>query len=185
MAVWAESTGVSTGLEQVEFQGGEGMKSKLMLSLLVLAWGNAAAEPVKMQRPVPLMEDNDISTAIKQECEIGERLAQFVQKYSKQPIEFSDAAPALDNGRVLQLEIVDAVAMGNAWLGHQKYTKVRGTLYQDGVKLASFKGRRNSMGGAFAGFKGSCSVLDRTIKGLGEDVAGWLENPADGVNLGD
>ncbi|WP_305806356.1 hypothetical protein [Stenotrophomonas sp. YIM B06876] len=161
------------------------MNNQVMLSLLLLVGGSAAAAPVKMQRPVPLMEDNDISTAIKQECGIGERLAHFVQKYSVQPIEFSDDAPALESGRVLQMEIVDAVAMGNAWLGHQKYAKVRGTLYQDGVKVASFKGRRNSMGGAFAGFKGSCSVLDRTIKALGEDVAGWLENPADGVNLGD
>ncbi len=161
------------------------MKKQLMVVLLAAVCGSVAAEPVKMQRPVPLSEDNDISTAIKQECEIGERLADFVHKYSAQPIEFSTEEPALDSGRVLRMEIVDAVAMGNAWLGHQKYSKLRGTLYQDGTKVASFKARRNSMGGAFAGFKGSCSVLDRTIKALGEDVAGWLENPADGVNLGD
>lgn len=161
------------------------MKKQLMVVLLAAACGSVAAEPVKMQRPVPLIEDNDISTAIKEECAIGERLADFVQKYSSQPIEFSTEEPALDSGRVLRMEIVDAVAMGNAWLGHQKYSKLRGTLYQDGTKVASFKARRNSMGGAFAGFKGSCSVLDRTIKALGEDVAGWLENPTDGVNLGD
>jgi hypothetical protein len=80
---------------------------------------------------------------------------------------------------------VDAVSMGNAFLGHQKFTKVRGTLLQDGTKVASFKARRNSMGGAFAGFKGSCSVLGRTVEAMGEDIATWLTDPRDGASLGD
>lgn len=86
---------------------------------------------------------------------------------------------------MLQVEIVDAVSMGNAFIGHQKYARIEGTLYEDGRKVASFKGRRNSMGGAFAGYKGSCSVLGRTMKALGKDVADWLKNPTDGARLGD
>jgi hypothetical protein len=41
------------------------------------------------------------------------------------------------------------------------------------------------MGGAFAGFKGSCSVLGRTVEALGEDIGGWLAAPRDGASLGD
>ena len=33
---------------------------------------------------------------------------------------------------------------------------------------------RNSMGGMFGGFKGSCSVLNRTAKVLGADLAKWI-----------
>jgi hypothetical protein len=36
---------------------------------------------------------------------------------------------------------------------------VKGKLYQGGQLLGSFKARRNSMGGAFGEFRGSCSVL--------------------------
>lgn len=147
---------------------------------------NAMAQSVQMQATVPFAQDNDISDAIKNECELPQRLANYIKTSSSVPVEL--VAGPLDTGaagRVLQLEIADAVSMGNAWLGHQKYAKVRGTLYQNGAKVASFKGRRNSMGGAFAGYKGSCSVLDRTIEALGEDIGLWLASPIDGANLGD
>jgi hypothetical protein len=62
---------------------------------------------------------------------------------------------------------------------------VRGKLYQDGKEIGAFTGRRNSMGGAFGGFKGSCSVLGRTVKALGKDIAQWLVQPAKGSQLGD
>jgi hypothetical protein len=62
---------------------------------------------------------------------------------------------------------------------------VSGTLYENGQKIASFKARRKSMGGAFAGYKGSCSVLGRTIDTMAEDIAGWLKAPVDGAKMGD
>jgi hypothetical protein len=155
----------------------------LAVALLLACGGAAAGTGIQLQSPVPFAEDNDISDAIKSECSIGKQLAEYVKQYSKVPVELT--AQTATDGRVLQLEIVDAVSMGNAFLGHQKFTKVRGTLFQDGQKVASFKGRRNSMGGAFAGFKGSCSVLGRTVEVLGEDIGAWLAAPVDGANLGD
>ncbi len=41
------------------------------------------------------------------------------------------------------------------------------------------------MGGLFAGFKGSCSVLGRTVKAIGKDIAEWLVNPVLDADLGD
>ncbi|GAB2627360.1 hypothetical protein [Novilysobacter erysipheiresistens] len=153
--------------------------------IAVLASGTAAASGIQLQKPVPYAADNDISDAIKDECKINEQLADFVKQYSSEPVELVSGPVDTGSGRVLQLEIVDAVSMGNAWLGHQKFTKVSGTLFEDGAEVASFRGRRNSMGGAFAGFKGSCSVLGRTVEVLGEDIAGWLAAPEDGATLGD
>lgn len=150
--------------------------------LALLASSTAFAEGVQMQKPVPYAADNDISDSIKTECKLGDEIADSIKEHSTVPISFGDAA---GSGRVLQLEIIDAVSMGNAWLGHQKFAKVRGTLLDDGVKVASFKARRNSMGGAFGGFKGSCSVLGRTAVVLGEDIAMWLAAPKDGATLGD
>lgn len=151
--------------------------------LVVCGSATAGSTGIQLQAPVPYVADNDISDAIKTECQINQQLADYVKEYSKVPVELTAQAPT--DGRVLQLEIVDAVSMGNAWMGHQKFTKVRGTLLENGQKVASFKGRRNSMGGAFPGFKGSCSVLGRTVRALGEDIAAWLNEPVDGANLGD
>ena len=159
--------------------------NKMMALALVLASGSVLAGPLQLQRPVQLAEDNDISQAVKQECALGEQLADFIKEYAKEPVEFTEGEPDISSGRVLKLEIVDAVSMGNAFMGHQKSTRVRGALYQDGEKVASFKARRNSMGGAFAGFKGACSVLGRTVKVIGQDIGQWLQAPVDGVNLGD
>lgn len=158
---------------------------KTMILALLLASGSALANPVQLQRPVPYAEENDVSNAVKQECALGEHLADFIKEYAQGPIEFTSGEPDVASGRVLKVEIVDAISMGNAFMGHQKSTRVRGALYQDGEKVASFRARRNSMGGAFAGFKGSCSVLGRTIKVIGRDIGQWLNAPVDGANLGD
>lgn len=146
--------------------------------------GAAAAQNVTIQKPVPYSEDNDIADNIKTECRIGEQLSDFLKESAGVPVSFASGALDTSKGRVLQLEVTDAVSMGNAWMGHQKYTKVRGSLYENGKKVASFKARRNSMGGAFAGYKGSCSVLGRTVKAIAQDIGGWLKAPRDGANLG-
>jgi hypothetical protein len=49
------------------------------------------------------------------------------------------------------------------------------------ASAGSFRGER----GAFAGFKGSCSVLGHTVKALGSDIADWLVKPSEDADLGD
>jgi hypothetical protein len=80
-------------------------------------------------------------------------------------------------GRLLHMEITNAVSMGNPSLGHQKQVSVKGRLFDDGIEIGSFSGMRSSMGGAFAGFKGSCSVLGRCLKALAGDITRRLKNP--------
>lgn len=159
------------------------------LCVAVLSPMAASAQALQLQRPVPYAADNDIADNIKAECKIDEQLADFVKQSVADAgggeVQFSSGPVDTGKGRALQLEILDAVSMGNAWMGHQKYTKVKGTLYEGGRKVAAFKARRNSMGGAFAGYKGSCSVLGRTVEALGQDIATWLKSPTDGANLGD
>ena len=157
----------------------------LALTMMAMGVPAFAQSAIKVQETVPFSEDNDISDNIKTECRLGKELAGFVKQYANVPVELVDGPLQTDSGHVLQLTITDAVSVGNAWMGHQKFTKIKGTLFENGKKVASFKARRNSMGGAFAGFKGSCAVLSRTVEALGEDVGGWLKNPRDGATIGD
>jgi hypothetical protein len=158
------------------------LRASLSLALLVTA--PAFAQEVKLVSKVPFGEDNEIADTVKAECPLGTQLADSIRRHAPSVV-LVDEAPDTAKGRVLQLEIVDSVNMGNAFLGRQTFTKIKGSLWQDGAKVAGFKARRNSMGGAFAAFKGACSVLGRTVDKLGEDVGGWLANPRDGVSLGD
>jgi hypothetical protein len=164
------------------------MKHYILALVLIAIPLAAGAQSVQLQRPVPYSEDGDIADNIKQECRINEQLADFVQQSAKAQgveVQFTPGPADKTAGRVLDLRITNAISMGNAWLGHQKATSVTGTLYENGVRIAGFKARRHSMGGAFAGYKGSCSVLGRTVQAIGEDIGGWLKSPVDGASLGD
>lgn len=148
----------------------------------------AAVEPVKVPSSVPYADAGEIAGNIKRECKINDQLSDYIVEYAKEKHIATQTVATTDAtmpGRVLVVEISDAVSRGNAFIGHRKETRVRGALYQDGARIGSFRGERDSMGGAFAGFKGSCSVLGRTVKALGSDIAEWLVKPSEGADLGD
>lgn len=143
---------------------------------------------VKMHSIVPFAKDNMIASNILNECKIGEQLSEFVATFSKDKNVEVQRVPnvsSTDAGQVLMIEITNAVSEGNAFIGHRKFTQIKGSLFRDGAEVSSFVGARNSMGGAFAGFKGSCSVLGRTVEALGGDIARWLTNPVKNGRLGD
>lgn len=148
----------------------------------------APAQEVLVQRPVPYSEDADIASNIRNECKLQEQLPDYIRQFAAPKgieVRFADEIDTAAPGRVLQVEIRDALSMGNAWTGHRKSTSVRGRLFEDGELIGSFRGRRDSMGGAFAGYKGSCSVLGRTVKTLGQDIAAFLAAPTMDAELGD
>lgn len=157
----------------------------IVLSLFSVA---AAAMEVVVPRPVPLAADNEIAGNIKRECNLGDKLSHYIAEFGRaagHEVKFAatDATPG--KGRFLAVEIRDAVSTGNAFIGHRKSATVRGKLYEDGKVVGSFRGRRDSMGGAFGGYKGSCSVLGRTVKALGKDIAQWMSAPSMDAELGD
>ena len=150
--------------------------------------GGAWADGIRVQSPVPYSESSMVARNIKAECPIGQQLADFLKQFSDEAgiqIVLDPAAPDTTQGSVLSMEIVDAQSTGNAWTGHLKSAAVRGTLFDDGVQVATFAARRISRGGFGAGFKGSCSVLGRTVRAIGKDVSIWLKQPVDGAQLGD
>lgn len=144
---------------------------------------------ISLVQSAPYSEDSDIRKKITSECTtLGSKLSKFTQSYAKKQgvsVELSDSAATADSGRVLQLEITDAVSSGNAFIGHRKFVAIKGSLWENGEKVASFDGQRGSGGGVLAGYKSSCTVLGRCVKALGKDVASWLANPEDGAELGD
>lgn len=149
----------------------------------------AQAYEVSVPRPVPLAEDNEIAGNIKRECALDDKLAHYIAEFGRaagHDVRFvASDAKQTGRGRFLAVELRDAVSSGNAFVGHRKSASVRGKLYEDGELIGSFRGRRDSMGGAFGGYKGSCSVLGRTVKALGKDIVDWMASPSMDADLGD
>jgi hypothetical protein len=165
------------------------MRTVAFLLALGLIGANAqAADSVTVQRETPFAADALVAGKVKRECTINAELASLLAESAKDmriDVQLVDEADETTAGRVLVMEIVDADSAGNAFLGHHKSMTVRGKLFEDGKQIANFTARRNSMGGAFGGFKGSCTVLDRTAKALGRDIAEWLAHPAEDALLGE
>lgn len=143
---------------------------------------------VKIKSSTPFSEDAFIKASIKEECDIQKQLADYTKKYSNDnsvAIQIDDNANKDNSEYFLDLKIIDAISEGNAFLGHNKRTRIAGDLYKNGNKIATFKGQRHSRGGFGAGFKGSCTVLERTVQALGEDVSEWIRYPKNGSMLGE
>lgn len=177
------------------------MKNIVISALLVVFMiGCGASEPkkatmkvnaktaIKVQKIIPFQKGVPIKAAIKNECKLQGQLSDFITAYA-----VGDGIGVIQKKRVskrskgknLVVTITNAVSSGNAFIGHRKYTSIKGTLYNNGKKKGSFTAARLSGGGAFGGFKGSCDVLGRTVKILGSDVSKWLKKPVNGAHLGD
>ena len=159
----------------------------MVTGLLLAAAAGAWAGEFKVQRAAPYAADAIIAGNIKRECTIDSQLVDALRRSAAESGNDVQLVESLDttSGQALKLEIHDAQSAGNAWMGHHKSVTVKGWLYRDGQEVAKFVARRISRGGVGAGFKGSCSVLERTVNAIGKDIAGWLVNPADGAQLGD
>lgn len=147
-----------------------------------------SAQTVKVQSFIPYKKEAVIAANIKTECALNSQLSEYIQAYGNEYNVAVIRSPRLEKesqGKVLLLEIVDAVSQGHAFVGHRKFVKIAGTLYDNGKKVASYTATRFSGGGFWGAYKGSCSVLSRTVKTLGKDTALWLSNPVDGAHLGD
>jgi len=150
----------------------------VVVSSALLVAATASADAVKIPRDVPYAADARIAENIKRECtDLGDKLAEFLAQYAGEHDVETVAVDHVDphaRGRVLVVEITDAVSGGNAFIGHRKSMSARAELFVDGVSKGDVNFTRDSMGGAAAAFKGSCSVLGRCTKALGRDLAEWL-----------
>ena len=158
----------------------------IAIAIGLLAAGAQAGE-FTAQAQVPYTQDSIVAGKIKRECPIDAQLPAALKRFAAASGNQVELVGTLDtaSGQALKMEIFDAESAGNAWMGHRKSVTVKGWLFRDGQQVASFVARRNSGGGAFAGFKGSCDVLERSVNAIGRDIAGWLQAPADGSQLGD
>jgi len=141
----------------------------------------AAEGTIGIPQVVPIAENVDVSQAVRNECQLGEKVSTFLVQFASNVAVSGD--PKV--GRYLRMEITEVVATGGgAWSG-PKWMTVKGTLLEDDKAIASFRAKRFSTGGAFGGFKGTCAIIGRCTKAIAEDIAEWLKNPVDGAELGD
>jgi chorismate synthase len=154
--------------------------SLAMLLALESSIASAGSEvAIQIPRNVPYASEATVAENVRNECtDLGTRLAtslqQFAAKHGVATVVVDEIDPKA-SGAVFQVEIVNVFSAGNAFIGHRKSMEARGELFVNGVSRGQVDFTRNSGGGFGAGFKGSCSVLARCSKTLGNDFAKWLK----------
>ena len=143
--------------------------------------GLYSGEMVTIAAEVPL-HPITVAPAAFSECPTGAQIASFLQQGSRHV----QVGTVPSEGHYIDMAITEVhLPGGGAWSG-PKWLEVTGTLHEgDGDVVASFRAKRFSTGGAFAGFKGNCSIIGRCARAIAKDIAGWLRNPVDGAELGD
>jgi hypothetical protein len=146
-----------------------------------------AADKLYVQSPANYASGTDVNPKIKAECALESKVATHVIEQAGGNFEVV-ASPSLSDAgaaKALTLTITDVMGVGGgAWSGAKGIT-IKGTLKQGGKVIGTFEARRNSGGGAFGGYKGTCSILGRCAKALGKDVSDWLAQPSMNAKLGE
>ena len=160
----------------------------MRIAALVLTWlavtaAAQAKETVTVGKFTPFAENSGVSSNVKSECKMEERLPDYLRSYAKKHTTVVLTTEPLESvdGKVLYLEFVDVFALGGGAYSGSKSTMVRGELKEGGEVIASVTARRRSM--AAWGF-GTCSLMKKITKSLGKDIAGWLENPTMDARIG-
>lgn len=154
--------------------------------IFCVAAAPATAETYTLSSAVPFAEGSGASDEVESECKLESKLPGFIKSAAKRGITVVLTDESLDDveGKVLFIEISNVLGTGGgAWSG-PKTVSAKGELREAGEVIGSFTATRYSTGGAFGGFKGTCSILGRCVKSMGKDIANWLKNPTMDAGLG-
>ena len=144
----------------------------------------AQADTVTISQNTPFADDSNVSDNVKRECKIQERLPKYIKSYAKKHTEVVLTTEPLESlqGKVLHLEFEHVFAPGGGGYSGAKSVAVVGELKEDGEVIASLTADRAAL---FGMVPGTCSMLKRVAKKLGQDIGKWLEAPEMDAMLGD
>tara|TARA_R110002111_G_scaffold162922_3_gene229258 strand:- start:62 stop:565 length:504 start_codon:yes stop_codon:yes gene_type:complete len=149
--------------------------------------GHVLAGSVVIDDKVSFAKDANIKSAVKNECKLEDKFANFLEQYiSDAGITVvrasSDGAKSVN--KRLHVEIDRVMGAGGGWTGGKMVHAV-GKLTENGKIIGSFSVQRSSSGGMFGAFKGTCSLLGRDVKSMARDVSEWITSPTKDARLGE
>ena len=154
----------------------------------LLFCGYVFAESVVIDDKVSFAEGADIKSAVKNECNLENKFADFLEQYISDAgitVVKSSSDDAKSINKRLHLEIDRVLgAGGGGWTGGKMVHAV-GKLTENGKTIGTFSVQRSSSGGMFGAFKGTCSLLGRDVKSMARDVSEWIIAPTKDARLGE
>ena len=150
-------------------------------ALITLPASVMATDPLYLAPKLEVAKDSGISAEMLADCPLQQDFAEVLQRaLSKQGGTLANGNVPTAKGRSLKVELVDFAMDGNGFIGRRQYYKLRGTLYQDGKKVASFTDRAQFQGGGFAT---ACHEVRMSLRAEAYYIGKWVKNPVDGQEI--
>lgn len=164
------------------------VRRMLVVPVLCVPFAGFAAGTLNLQDLAPYEKGLPVPDAVRAECQLELKVVELLQSAAARNFDkvvmVRDGSKG-DAGQSLAMKITGITGTaGGAWSG-AKFLTVDGTLRENGKVIGTFRATRLSGGGAFGGYKGTCSILGRCAKALSDDVAKWLTAPTMNAKLGD
>jgi hypothetical protein len=156
----------------------------MIMSLAFLLVPLAQADTVTISQSTPFAENSGASENVKKECGMESRLPKYLKDYAKKHTDVVFTTEPLESaeGKVLYLEFEHVFAPGGGGYSGVKSVSVVGELRENGEVIASLTADRAAL---FGMTPGTCSMLKRAVKKLGQDIGNWLKEPTMDAMLGD
>lgn len=127
-----------------------------------------------------------VNGKVRLECKLIEKTKKYLVAYGKKHFEpVTTESKAVAGAYNISAVIVGTVGAPGGALSGRKGATIKGTVTKNGKKVGSFEAFRSSGGGFGFGYKGTCSLLGKSVKRLGRDIAEWARSPAPGAKLGE
>ncbi|KVL83949.1 hypothetical protein [Burkholderia stagnalis] len=155
------------------------MKRLLLLGLTLSASSAFAANPVLLETPVTYAPDASVIKQVRDECHIEDLLTHRVGDVLRRNNRKGNGLLASEaDATTLRLQIMNVFGVGGgAWSGPKALT-VSADLLEGGKVVRHTTVKRWSIGGIWGGFKGTCSILDRTAIFISKDLGRWVRDPS-------
>lgn len=135
----------------------------------------AGAGGVTVSREIAYAKTSGVRDKVRSECGLQTLIPAAIA-------ENSSDVELIDGRGNLELEITAAHGPGGGVFSGPKWVEVRGTLRRGG-KTLGFRAKRYSATDVFSG--GTCGILAKCGRSIGQDIAAWLANPTPDAELGD
>ena len=143
-----------------------------------------AAEPLYIAPKLHIADKSGISPELLADCPFPEDFSNMLLRaLKKQGGTFADGAVPTPKGRSLSVELADLSVGGNGFIGHQQFMRLRGTLYQDGRKVASFNDRAMFQDSGAPIITTACYEVRMALRAEAYYIGKWVKNPVDGAEL--
>lgn len=162
------------------------MIPSIVLSAAGLAFApcSLAAEPLYIAPTLTVAKDAGINKELMADCPFAEDFSKMLLRtLKKQGGTVADGPIPTPKGRSLHVELADLSIGGNGFIGRQQFLRLRGTLHQDGRKVASFNDRAMFQEGGAPFVTTACYAVRTALRTEAYYIGKWVRDPVDGAEL--